>query len=382
LVLFFKKELLPSLTCFIRDIQEIARLSEYVPVSPPSRAAPGPPVFLLGPANAALLWEIFGDVQTPGAGCHVLRNAFVAPTGFAIVDGKASYGKAFLHPRHHVVTVSDRLNAEKSPVREVAGPLAVIYGPAHETWGHWLTDFMPRLWVLRAAGFDLDALRYVVPPDLRPFAWELLACFGITRERCEVYRYFHEILHTETLLLPTGLRADNRFASCFAAATRWWTGIVRGAAPAVPPTAAKLFLSRAGAPQARQMANRAVIEKLAEDAGYAIVRPESLTLQQQVCRFSEAGVLAGEYGSALHNSVFAAPGTLVCGLRGTSLHPSFVQSGIAQALRQKVGYVFGDTGGQDVAQRFTIAELLFRKAIEIIEEDEEEEGRRKEAVLF
>ena len=367
MVLFFKKELLPFLTYFVRDIQEIARLSTYLPVAAAARAPPNAPVFLLGPATAEMLWEIFGAVETPAAGCHMLRNACVAPTGFAIVDGKASYGKAFLHPRHHVVTVSDRLNAEKLPVRDVPGPLAVIYGPAHETWGHWLTDFLPRLWVLRESGFALDELRFVMPPDLRPFAWELLACFGITPARCEIYRYWHEIIRTDTLLLPTGLRADNRFASCFAAATQWWTGIVRGASPAAR-TNRRLLLSRVGAPQARQMANRDAIESLALEAGYEVVRPEALSISEQVRLFSEASVLIGEYGSALHNSVFTGAGAIVCGLRGTSLHPSFVQSGIAGALGQRAGYVFGDTGGQDVAQRFTIAERYFRKALEIIEE--------------
>jgi capsular polysaccharide biosynthesis protein len=355
----------------IRDIgtQQSAGTSPYYsfqPVAEPARVPQSPPPFLLGPATEKLLWDIFADIETPAAGCYVIENAVLAPTGFAIKDGVALHGTAFLHPRHHVVTVSDRLNAEALPVRNVAGPLAVMCGPAHETWGHWLIDFLPRLWVLQAAGYELPALRFLMPPDVRPFAWKLLQFFGIGPDQCVIYNHWHEIIRCELVLLPTGLRAENRFATCFAAATAWWTGIVRGAAPHSPPDAPALFLSRSGAPQARQMANRAEIEAAAGAAGYLCIRPEEFSVAEQVAMFSQARVLVGEYGSALHNSVFAAPGALVCGLRGTSRHPSVVQSGIATALRQHAAYVFGDTAGQDVTQRFVVEPRLFAKALELL----------------
>jgi len=359
----------------VRDIRDIctqhgagtAPFYTFRPVAEAARVPQSPPPFLLGPASAALLWDIFADIETPAAGCYAIENAVMGPTGFAIKDGVALHGTAFLHPRHHVVTVSDRLNAEVLPVRDVAGPLAVICGPAHETWGHWLIDFLPRLWVLRAAGYDLPSLRFLMPPDVRPFAWKLLQYFGIGPDQCVIYNHWHEIIRCDLVLLPTGLRAENRFSTCFAAATAWCTSIVRGAAPNSAPREPKLFLSRSGAPQARQMANRAEIEAAALAAGYRCIRPEDFSVAEQIALFSQARVLVGEYGSALHNSVFAATGARVCGLRGTSRHPSFVQSGIATALGQQAAYVFGDTGGQDVTQRFVLDPKLFAKALELLE---------------
>jgi hypothetical protein len=44
-----------------------------------------------------------------------------------------------------------------------------------------------------------------------------------------------------------------------------------------------------------------------------------------------------------------------------------MQSGIATALEQEAAYVFGDTSGQDVAQRFAIEPRYFAKALELIE---------------
>jgi capsular polysaccharide biosynthesis protein len=354
----------------VRDIRDIAvhhascraPALEYQAVAPAARSAVAPPAFLLGPANAALLWDIFGQLETPAVGCYAIADALVAPTGVAIKDGVAFHADAFIHPRHHVVAISDRVNAAGLPERHVPGPLAVIYGPAHETWGHWLVDFMPRLWVLRAAGHDLAALRFLLPPDIRPFVHPLLAAAGLRPDQLETYAYWRELIRTDLLLLPTGLRAGDRLAPCFAAATAWWTQLLRA------PTGigARLFVSRTGAPQARQLANRAPIEAMARDAGFKLIRPEALTLQEQAAAFGGAEVIAGEYGSALHNSVFARADTLVVGLRGTSRHPSFVQCGIATALRQQHAYVFGDSGGQDVEQRYGVEPRVFAKAIEII----------------
>jgi capsular polysaccharide biosynthesis protein len=354
----------------VRDIRDIAvhhasghtPLVGYRAVAPAASSAVRPPSFLLGPANAELLWDIFGQLETPAVGCYAIEDALVAPTGVAIKDGMAFHAEAFIHPRHHVVAISDRVNAAGLPERKVPGAVAVIYGPAHETWGHWLVDFMPRLWVLRAAGHDLARLRVLLPPDLRPFVYPLLAAVGIRADQLETYAYWRELIRAELLLLPTGLRAGNRLAPCFADATAWWTAELR----ATPEAPARLFVSRGGAPQARQLANRERIEAMAREAEFTLVSPEAMSAAEQVRMFGGAEVIVGEYGSALHNSLFAGPDTLVCGLRGTSRHPSFVQAGIATALGQGHAYVFGDSGGQDVEQRYAVEPRAFSKALEII----------------
>jgi len=359
----------------VRDIKEIAahvrtghapRIG-FHPVAPAGQSAMRPPLFLLGPANEAVLAQIFCQIDTPAVGCYDIGRAMVAPTGIAIKDGVALHDTdAFLQPRYHVVAVSDRLNARALPVRHVPGKLAVIYGPAHETWGHWLADFLPRLWVLHASGHALDKLHFLMPPDLRDFARDLLLLCGLRADQFVPYRDWHEVITTDCLLMPTGLRADNRLAPCFDVATAFWTARVRAACGiAVGPGGAALFLSRGTAAQERQLVNRGEIEHVAAARGLRVVRPEVMTVAEQVALFSAAALICGEYGSGLHNAVFAAPGTVVCALRGTSRHPSFVQSGIATALRQDVGYVFGATEGQDVRQSFAVDATRFGLALRL-----------------
>jgi capsular polysaccharide biosynthesis protein len=338
----------------------------YTELAPAGRSVARPPPFLLGPGNGGLLWDIFGEIETPSVGCYTFADVTVAPTGIPIRDGIAFYGESFMQPECHVEHLAARLNREDLPVRAVPGPLAVLCGPGHETWGHWLTDFMPALWVLRQAGQDLSTLRYLVPWDMRDFAPRLLFLAGIEPAQCVTYNYWQEILRTDLLLLPTFLRAGNRFAPCFADATSWWTGVVRTASGAATADGPRLFVSRAQAPRERVLQNRDVIESMARDAGYRVVRPEALSIAAQIGLYAGARVIVGEYGSGLHGSVFSPAGTIVCGLRGTAPHPGFVQSGIATALRQEAAYVFGTTEGE-VTQRFSVEPRLFRRALELLE---------------
>ena len=306
-------------------------------------------------------------------GTYVLDDVTVAPSGIAIKDGMAFNSAAFIHPPYHFAQVASRVLASGLPRRRVTGTLAVIYGPGHETYGHWLVDFLPRLWVLARCGYDLTSLRYVVPPELTTVARSLLAHLGIGRSQLVPYRYWREVLLADRLLLPTGLRAHNRIGACFREATAFWTSRLRArvletaSTPGAGPT--HLMVSRHNVTGARILTNRAQIEAAAAARGYAIVHPQDMTLTQQAALFAGARVIVGEYGSALHGSVYAAPGALTIGLRGTARHPSFVQSGVAAALGQHAGYVLGETAlgatPGEIGQVFTVRPEDFERALDI-----------------
>jgi capsular polysaccharide biosynthesis protein len=339
---------------------------DFALVTPAASSLPRPPLFLLGPAPEAVLFDLAAQVETPAVGCYTIEDALVAPTGIAIKDGTAFHGEAFLHPRHLVVAISDRVNAEGLGTMPVAGTVAVLCGPAHETYGHWLVDFLPRLWVLHQAGHDLATLRYLVPADLRDFAFRLLRLCGIRDEQLIRYRHWQALLRVERLLLPTGLRLGDRLAPSFADATRFWLDRTPcGAAEGPARPGAGVFLARRSGTE-RPLVNRARIEAIAAEHGLAVLRPEELGLAEQIASFRSAGLIVGEYGSALHNTVFSGPGAVVCALRGTARHPSLVQSGIATAMGQDLGYVFGQTEGIETQQAFCVAENSFKKALELL----------------
>jgi capsular polysaccharide biosynthesis protein len=324
-------------------------------------------LFVFGPASRVVHEELFGQFDVPDAGCWRFEEGGVAANGIPLQRDTAFTAPCLLHPRHVVVTTIGRMAERLLPRRHIDGMLAVIYGPGYQTHGHWLVDFLPRLWLLFATGHDMQALSFVVPPDLSPVARELLRLVGIAPRQLVTHDYLHEQLTADVVLAPTGLRLGNRISRVFREATLFWTGRLRANTMTQPPGGARIFLSRGRIAQQRMMVNREAVEAIAVERGFTLVSPETLTLGAQAALFSGACLLAGEYGSALHGSVFSGRHAVTLGLRGNSRHPSFIQSGLGAALGQHTGYLLGDTTHQDVEQRFAVDLADFERALDIIE---------------
>jgi capsular polysaccharide biosynthesis protein len=74
--------------------------------------------------------------------------------------------------------------------------------------------------------------------------------------------------------------------------------------------------------------------------GIEIVEPHKYSQEEQIKLFSEASFVIGEYGSAMHNTLFSPPETKVIVLQSDA-PLSFIQAGIGAALNQPTGFVFG-----------------------------------------
>jgi capsular polysaccharide biosynthesis protein len=325
-----------------------------------------PPTFLAGDASHVLLDHIYGPVATDAVRCLTIDGGYVAPTGFGVAADIALFSETTMQPAHHVRHIVGALLGSDLPRRYIAGKLAPIYGPAHQTWGHWICDYLPRLHLLTQAGHDLADIRFVMPPDLKAFAADLLTRIGIGPGQIVTYAYGKEILHAGQVLLTTGFRTEDALAAGFEAATEFWQarmGFVRG----IQPGRRKIFLSRAGASGERIVTNRQHLEAMAKNRGYEILHPETLSIDAQIDVYANAHSIIGEYGSALHNSVFAPRGVRICALRGTSRHPGFVQTSLCHAMGQKMGYVLGNSEHQNIEQRFRIEPSLFERALTWLE---------------
>jgi hypothetical protein len=244
--------------------------------------------------------------------------------------------------------------------RKIVGDHVLIAGPGHEIFGHWIVDFLPKLWVLNAAGYDLTALRYVVPDGCPTFGLELLRLCRISDE--QIVRIERNEILVGRFLVPTTVHNGTR-GPCFAQAAdflRKRMGVTSSR------TGSKLLLSRAGAPQKRAVGNREAIERIAMDAGLTVVSPETLPLLDQFELIASADLVVGEYGSAMHSTLFAGPGLTVCAMRGKGDHPGFVQSAIGSALGQPTGYLFCEREPDDVAEGYTVPPYGFRACLHAI----------------
>ena len=95
----------------------------------------------------------------------------------------------------------------------------------YQIYGHWLADFLPKLFVLHRAGYKLNELHFLVPDDTPRFGIDLLDLLGITSERCILDKE-EEVIRADRLLIPTMVRTNSRTSPLFGAATRFVTSLI------------------------------------------------------------------------------------------------------------------------------------------------------------
>lgn len=314
---------------------------------------------------AYLAADLFAEFDLGGVGCYRLHQAQITADAVLLHNGQALWSLALNHPEHLVARIAAQ-DRTGWPVRRVAGQVAILHGPGYDVYGHWLVDFLPRLYVLSLAGFDILRLKFVLPADIPGFALEFLRLIGIPAAHLVRHESRSELIEADECVVPTILRLKSRLSPLFNAASQFWIERFRANAGlgAKPPTGQKIFVSRAAAQGNRTLKNRAQIEEMAVRAGYRIVHPQALPLPDQCAIFAGATEIAGEYGSGLHGSIFAPPGAVICALRGTSHAPGFVQSALAAACGHQIGYVFAPSDEHAIGQAIDIDPGLFGKALE------------------
>jgi capsular polysaccharide biosynthesis protein len=328
-----------------------------------------PPAFVLGNLPAGLSLPILSEFVTGPVRLYVLKNGCVTFDGI-VIHGQTALSSILLnHPDYHVASVVQHgLGGRISlPVRHVAGQAVMLSGPGYTVYGHWLVDILPRFWVMERCGYSIDNLSFVIPVQAPAFVAALLATFGIRPEQIVYYDERAEILEIEELLLPTNLRRASRIQPRFIEARDFLLARRDPARTAALDLASdRIFVSRRNADASRSLLNRERVEALAIAAGFKLVYPEDLSIVDQIDLFAGARQIMGEYGSGLHNSIFAAPGTLTCALRGTSVHPGFIQSGLGHVCDQQTGYIFGGTPLDAIHQSFEVEEIFLNTALKIM----------------
>ncbi len=326
---------------------------------------PLPPRFTFGPFGADLASRYYHEIRRLRPGWTWLR-AITLSSHFCLSDGDLllACDALHLHPGTlDAVAPGFELLRFSRRTRREAGQCVMLGGPGLPVYGHWLVDFLPKLFVLGVSGYDIDKLRYLLPADTPRFAFALLALVGIPGEQIVLYDPVFDAVQPDELLIPTLLRTNSRTTPPFAAAASFLArriearhGPFLGASSTL-----RLFISRERSGRAlRTLINRERIEQLASEAGFAIVHPEQLPLLEQVRLFQGATHIIGEYGSALHATIFSPRGTLVCALRGSgSPIAGFLQSSIGHALGLPTGYVIGPTREGDPLEPFELAERDF-----------------------
>lgn len=221
----------------------------------------------------------------------------------------------------------------KNPTGRPLPRAIILSSPGHDIYGHWLIDMLPRLAMLSHLFVeDVPILLNAVPP----WAGYFLEALDIDPRRIKAHpaRSFS----VETAMIPTMAKAGHVLARRLL--NEAWDRVVdyHSRHPAKVKTARKLFLSRSRWElRQREFSDRAKVDELMAQRGYAVIHPEDLSTSQQIALMQSARVVIGEDGSALHNVAFCRRGA-VLGVLSTPERDSFYHYSICQIRGHKVGY--------------------------------------------
>ena len=246
--------------------------------------------------------------------------------------------------------------------RHVQGQTLLLANNGHQIYGHWLVDFLPKLYLLEVAGVDIDRIKILVPSNMGDFGRTFLHLLGFPEDRLVRHDPDKETIVSEELIVPTTLRQGGRCSPLFADAIAYINERIDRCNRVPCSQHRRLFISRRkAADDWRPFLNQDSIEAMAVEAGFAAIHPERLPLLDQIALFRGARRIAGQYGSGLHATIFSRPGVVVGGLHG-QLPATFdaLQSGIGERLGQPTGYVFATPqSGQDNPWAITVDEADF-----------------------
>jgi O-antigen biosynthesis protein WbqL len=289
-----------------------------------------------------------GDLVAPDVDLLVARRVVAGGAGAHLkLDGQLIYAQGaypyyIKHWYEHDIT---------RPAWDFDAPVglrldrAFVITHFNFVWGHWLTEMYPKLFVIRALNAAGITAPLVLPRTAPGYVTKIIRMM-LPDQEIVTYDQRDETVEIGTALLPHMLNHNYVFHDFL----RW--GLEREALAWPRGTGEDMiFVSRGGVRTSqsfRELANEAEIEGIARDLGLTILRPETRSWAEQARIFSRARLVAGEFGSGLHNALLSPEGCQVVSLNWLVE----VQSRIANFRRHDVGYILPADGE---ARLYTIA---------------------------
>jgi capsular polysaccharide biosynthesis protein len=191
--------------------------------------------------------------------------------------------------------------------------LALLVG-GNGDYYHDTIDFISVLAIAERLGFDRQ-LPLVINGSPAPHMTELLGLLGYgTTPLVPLGR--SAPAHFERLLVTTRLSAGGSWFDPMLA--RWYRQRLVEPLGDLPRPGLKLYLSRAGTTR-RRLSNEAAVAAALRPLGFEVVRPETMSVRDQVALFAQASHIVGPSGAALTNMIYAPAGARVVVLQNKQL---------------------------------------------------------------
>lgn len=219
----------------------------------------------------------------------------------------------------------------------------VVYiGMMVPVWGHCLTDNLRHLWFLLDPRFaSLSRLPLVFSSwnaaPLPDNFFTILARLGVDRARL---REIRRPVRFAKVHFPTpcfvGRNSPGRHLRLF---TPEYDRLLQKLAEGIPPRTDvdSVYFSRNGLQPYRDY-GEALVERVFQKLGYAVFRPDLLSLEDQIALLKNCRRFAGTDGSVLHNSAFLPRGASLAIVRKADYFNSY-QAALNQLRDLDVTYI-------------------------------------------
>ena len=190
--------------------------------------------------------------------------------------------------------------------KRISGQVAVLASTGSANYYHWLFDVLPRLEILRKAGFLQNPnLSFILERPLNTFQRESLRYYGFSLPRVFFLEDFPH-MECEEMILPS---LPGRIGDV----PPWVCDFLRGPQVGLSPTTNKknmYFITRRKTTSRNLLNEQLLLDSLAS-LGVQAVEPQDLPFPEQVGLFANADVVIGTHGAGLANIVFCKPNSQV-----------------------------------------------------------------------
>ena len=222
----------------------------------------------------------------------------------------------------------------------------IIGGRGGAVYGHWLLDFIPQLrTALACLEHEKNDETPILVMNWPRFGHALLELAGV-HHRC-IFPIRHRTLQINEPILPLVTKRGRSYSvnvlresftflrqKAEQQSSRREPSQAQAGAKA-PANTRRLAIDRAKSPRGANY--DAVLAELG-DRGFKTLRPEQLSVTEQIEHFSHADLIVGEDGSALHNAGFSKKGaSLIVLSRGGKIN--YWHGAVACAAGLKLDYI-------------------------------------------
>jgi hypothetical protein len=272
----------------------------------------------------------------------VLPSAHVfGPNGIVVtVDGgiieESTWGRGYLN--HEPICLACRLPASE----KLSGRYFTVAGLGGSGYYHWFADVLPRLEAWE--GLHADDVTLIVNTPIDGWKQESLDLLGVGN--ASILQLGRRHIELELLYFPSYVGAP----SPHPAGCEW---LRKRLLPAERPDRGtrRIYISRSRA-RSRRLLNESELVPTLQEYGFETVYAESLSLAEQIRRFSEAEAIVAPHGAGLTNMIWSPPCCRILEIFD-SAYMELMYYFFAEILDHRYWYLVGKGAGRQEPQHLT-----------------------------